>query len=489
MVSSFGPPDPNPIALGGKSVLNFAYNGGLNLTPTITSLSPNTLPSGSPAFTLTVTGTNYMNGAYITFNGAVNAVQEQTTFVSSTQLTANISASEVSFPGNEYQVFVTNPPPSATSAPASFLVTVGTYPVPVLNEIIPTSAVAGGVGFTLSALGNYFAPNAFFQFNGTEVSTVNNNSQVLTATIPASAIASAGTVQVAVVNPPPGGGTSSPQPFTLTLPTTVPTISSVSPASAASGSNGTFTIAGTGFQQGSSVYFNGLFGPTTFVSSTQVSIFLNLNLVAAGTYPLYVVDSPPAGTSAPFNFIVTGPPDFSFTVAAGQGSQTVTAGQTATFTNVVTVNALNGFTGQVAVSCTSPAHATTCALSQNSLMAAQSATVMVTTTARSLAPPLPLNRRMISWPRLVPVILVMLLCLLLARLARTRRQRIVAALPLAGVILFLVLQAVGCGGGSSQPPPPPPPTGTLAGTYTITVTGISTNPNATHTATLQLIVN
>lgn len=489
MVSSFGPPDPNPIALGGKSVLNFAYNGGLNLTPTITSLSPNTLPSGSPAFTLTVTGTNYMNGAYITFNGAVNAVQEQTTFVSSTQLTANISASEVSFPGNEYQVFVTNPPPSATSAPASFLVTVGTYPVPVLNEIIPTSAVAGGVGFTLSALGNYFAPNAFVQFNGTEVSTVNNNSQVLTATIPASVIASAGTVQVAVVNPPPGGGTSSPQPFTLTLPTTVPTISSVSPASAASGSNGTFTIAGTGFQQGSSVYFNGSFGPTTFVSSTQVSIFLNLNLVAAGTYPLYVVDSPPAGTSAPFNFIVTGPPDFSFSVAAGQSTQTVSAGQTATFTNAITVNAVNGFTGQVAVSCTSPAQATTCALSQNSLTAAQSATVMVTTTARSLAPPLPLNRRMISWPRLVPVILVMLLCVLLTRLARTRRQRIVAALPLAGVILFLVLQAVGCGGGSSQLPPPPPQTGTLAGTYTITVTGISTNPAETHTATLQLIVN
>ncbi|MGC2670952.1 MAG: IPT/TIG domain-containing protein [Candidatus Acidiferrum sp.] len=489
MVSSFGPPDPNPIALGGKSVLNFAYNGGLNLTPTITSLSPNTLPSGSPAFTLTVTGTNYMNGAYITFNGAANAVQEQTTFVSSTQLTANISASEVSFPGNEYQVFVTNPPPSATSAPASFLVTVGTYPVPVLNEIIPTSAVAGGVGFTLSALGNYFAPNAFVQFNGTEVSTVNNNSQVLTATIPASAIASAGTVQVAVVNPPPGGGTSSPQPFTLTLPTTVPTISSVSPASAASGSNGTFTITGTGFQQGSSVYFNGSFGPTTFVSSTQVSTFLNLNLVAAGTYPLYVVDSPPAGTSAPFNFIVTGPPDFSFTVAAGQSSQTVNAGQTATYMNVISVNAVNGFTGSVTAACLLPAQAVTCSVMPSTLTAGQSANVVVTTTARGLMPPLAINRRILSWPRIVPLLVLMLLCFLLARLARTRRQRAIVAVPLAGVILFLVLQATGCGGGSSQPPPPPPPTGTLAGIYTITVTGTAASSNTTHMATLQLTVN
>jgi hypothetical protein len=208
-----------------------------------------------------------------------------------------------------------------------------------------------------------------------------------------------------------------------------------------------------------------------------------------GASPFYVVDPAPGGSSNPVQFTVTGPPDFSFTVVAGQGSQTVTAGQTATFTNVVTVNALNGFTGQVAVSCTSPAQATTCSLSHNTLTAGQAATVMVTTTARSLAPPLPLSRRMISWPRVMPVIVLTLLCVLLTRLARTRRQRIAAVLPLAGVILFLVLQAVGCGGGSSQPPPPPPPTGTLAGTYTITVTGTSTNPVATHTATLQLIVN
>jgi hypothetical protein len=191
------------------------------------------------------------------------------------------------------------------------------------------------------------------------------------------------------------------------------------------------------------------------------------------------------------NFTVTGPPDFSFTVATGQSTQTVSAGQTATFTNAITVNAVNGFAGQVAVTCTSPAQATTCSLNQSSLMASQSATVTVSTTARSSVPPLLFNRRIISWPRLSPVIVVMLLCFLLARLARTRRQRILATVPLAGMILFLVLQAVGCGGGSSYttPPPPPPPSGTPAGTYTITVTGVSTNPNATHAATLQLIVN
>jgi len=200
----------------------------------------------------------------------------------------------------------------------------------------------------------------------------------------------------------------------------------------------------------------------------------------------YGGDANYSASSGTFTETVAPPPDFSFAVTAGQGSQTVNAGQTATYMNVITVNALNGFTGQVAVSCTSPAQATACSLNQNSLTAGQSATVMVTTTVRSMAPPLPLNRRIISWPRLT---MLVVLCILLTLLARTRRQRVLASLPLAGALLFLVLQAVGCGGGSYQAPPPPPPTGTLAGTYTVTVTGVSTNPNATHTATLQLIVN
>jgi hypothetical protein len=80
----------------------------------------------------------------------------------------------------------------------------------------------------------------------------------------------------------------------------------------------------------------------------------------------------------------------------------------------------------------------------------------------------------------------MLLCLLMTRLARTRRERFAVAVPLAGIVLFVLLQAVGCGGGYSQPPPP---TGTQAGTYTITVTGTSAATNTTHSATLQLVVN
>jgi hypothetical protein len=196
------------------------------------------------------------------------------------------------------------------------------------------------------------------------------------------------------------------------------------------------------------------------------------------------------GGKSVLNFSFVGSPDFSFTVAAGQGSQTVNSGQTATYSNALTVNAVNGFTGSVAATCSLPsavASTTTCTVNPSTINAGQSANIVVTTTAHGLVPPQWWNRRIISWPRLIPLlVLTMLLCLLMTRLARTRRQRLAAAVPLAGVILFVVLQAVGCGGGYTQPPPP---AGTQAGTYTITVTGTSAATNTTHSATLQLVVN
>jgi hypothetical protein len=102
-------------------------------------------------------------------------------------------------------------------------------------------------------------------------------------------------------------------------------------------------------------------------------------------------------------------------------------------------------------------------------------------------PSLPINRYYLG-PRLVPLALpTVLLGVLVLRFTRTRRQRLVTMAPLAGIVLFALIQAVGCGGAGSVAPPPPLPTGTPAGTYTVTVTG--TSGNITHTTTLTLTVN
>jgi len=62
MVSSFGAPDPNPVAFGGKSVLNFSFSGtsggsGVATTTTVTSSSTSISSGGSVTLTATVVGT------------------------------------------------------------------------------------------------------------------------------------------------------------------------------------------------------------------------------------------------------------------------------------------------------------------------------------------------------------------------------------------------------------------------------------------------
>jgi len=76
--------------------------------PTITSLSPSSATAGGAAFTLTVTGTNFVTGAKVNWNGT----ERVTTYVSSTQLTAAITAADILAVGVPY-VTVVNPAPEA----------------------------------------------------------------------------------------------------------------------------------------------------------------------------------------------------------------------------------------------------------------------------------------------------------------------------------------------------------------------------------------
>lgn len=72
--------------------------------PSIVSISRTSVISGEPGFTLTVNGTNFVDGSQI----LVNNVAVPTTFVSSTQLTAQIPSSSLTNPG-PLTIRVTNP--------------------------------------------------------------------------------------------------------------------------------------------------------------------------------------------------------------------------------------------------------------------------------------------------------------------------------------------------------------------------------------------
>ena len=60
-------------------------------TPSLSTLSPSSAVAGGAAFTLTVTGSNFVNDSAVQWNGAART----TTFVSATQLTAQIPKSDI----------------------------------------------------------------------------------------------------------------------------------------------------------------------------------------------------------------------------------------------------------------------------------------------------------------------------------------------------------------------------------------------------------
>jgi hypothetical protein len=75
----------------------------------------------------------------VTYNGVGHAA----TFVSSTQLTISLSATDQATAGS-YAVVVTNPAPGGgASSPLNFAVN---NPAPTLSSLSPTSAVAGRRG-------------------------------------------------------------------------------------------------------------------------------------------------------------------------------------------------------------------------------------------------------------------------------------------------------------------------------------------------------
>ncbi|GAB3838476.1 hypothetical protein [Hymenobacter jeollabukensis] len=89
--------------------------------------------------------------------------------------------------------------------------------LPVLTSINPSTAQAGGAAVALTASGSGFVTSSVINFNGVALTTTFNSTSSLSATVPASAITTAGTYDVTVTSPTPGGGTSAAQPFTVTL--------------------------------------------------------------------------------------------------------------------------------------------------------------------------------------------------------------------------------------------------------------------------------
>lgn len=82
-------------------------------------------------------------------------------------------------------------------------------PVPFLSHpLVPDAVAPGSSSFTLTANGTAFLPSSTINFNGSPLTTTFVSNTRLTAVVPTLDIASAGTAEITVVNPSPGGGAS-----------------------------------------------------------------------------------------------------------------------------------------------------------------------------------------------------------------------------------------------------------------------------------------
>ena len=147
--------------------------------------------AGGAAFTLTVTGTNFIAPAKVYWNGA--ALQ---TIPGSgiTTLSAVVPATDIETAGT---ASVTVKAAGGTSAAAQFYV----YPKPTITSLSPPSATAGGAAFTLTINGANFRSGAKAWWNLATLHTTFVSATKLTAAVPAADIAKATTASVYVVNP------------------------------------------------------------------------------------------------------------------------------------------------------------------------------------------------------------------------------------------------------------------------------------------------
>ena len=159
-------PNPNTITIRATSAADASASGSssvtlLNPTPSLTGINPASVGTGN--FSLMVTGSKFVSGAQVLFG----ATPLQTTFVSSTQLTAVGAASSA----GSYAISVTNPSPgSSSSSSIDLQVTGSSQPSNCGSMSIGQGASLGGfVPFAADSLWNTDISSAPVDPNSTAV--------------------------------------------------------------------------------------------------------------------------------------------------------------------------------------------------------------------------------------------------------------------------------------------------------------------------------
>lgn len=281
--------------------------------PSIASFNPT---NGVVGASVTINGNNFNSSSAVKFNG----VSSDFTILSNSQIAATVPAGATTG-----KISVTNLDGTATSL-NDFVV----LNPPTISSFSPTS---GGVGASVTILGNHFTGATSVTFNNVSASfNIDSNTQIR-ATVPAGATSGL----VSVTNAA-GAGISA-KSFVVTF---APVINSFTPASGLVGS--VVTITGNNFNGANAVNFNGVSASFAIDANTQIRTTVP---PAATTGKISVTNSDGAAQSVSDFNVLLPPTISSFTPESGPIGTVVTiTGDNFIGTNLVQFNgaAAAGFT-------------------------------------------------------------------------------------------------------------------------------------------------
>lgn len=205
-----------PLRNAGNNAVNFmarvVLTGALDSAPApaLAAISPAALAPGAQPFTLYAFGRNFQPGSIVRWNGGDRA----TTFVSGSELQAQITAADVANAGTAKVAVFT--PGGGESVAFDFKITAD-RPAPVLTRLETSSYPVGGLALSLNVFGVNFTPQSVIRWNGQDRATNHINSTRLNAILPTEDFGAAGANKITVFTPGPGGGASNELNFSVLM--------------------------------------------------------------------------------------------------------------------------------------------------------------------------------------------------------------------------------------------------------------------------------
>ncbi len=267
--------------------------------PSITGVQPSSADAGGPAFTLSVSGTGFTSQSIVDWNGS----PLPTAFVSSTALTAQVSAADINIPDIENITVISG----SSRIPTSNIIYY-TVSGPTLTSISPTSASLGAPAFTLSVAGANFTTNSIIEWNGTPLTTTFVTSDQLTAQVPATDLSTAESVPVSVAISATNSGGPPPIDFAVIAPTALTLVSVSPPTVYAGGPPFSLTILGYGFDSASVAQWNGSALSTKYVSAQELLAQNPATDIASAGSAAVTVQNASQGVTSSVSTVTIAPP-------------------------------------------------------------------------------------------------------------------------------------------------------------------------------------